>query len=158
MKSKQIVTIALLIFVVASFGYVAVKNMTSVDIAGTGGPIASYSDKTHHVAAFYFHRNVRCATCLKIEDYAGQAVENGFPDQLDNKLLVWKIINTDEPENAHFTDDYDLQAGAVIIAEFKDGKQVRWKNLKKVWELVNYKESFTDYVQKEIQEYLESVS
>ena len=31
------------------------------------------------VVAFYFHGNVRCATCKKIEAYADEAVQQGFP-------------------------------------------------------------------------------
>ncbi len=32
------------------------------------------------IFAIYFHGNVRCATCKKIESYADEAVQTGFPE------------------------------------------------------------------------------
>jgi hypothetical protein len=39
----------------------------------------------------------------------------------------------------------------------KDGKQAEWKNLRRVWELLNNKEAFLRYVQEEVRTYLEAV-
>ena len=80
-----------------------------------------------------------------------------FKEQLKTKRLVFTIINTDQPENKHFVEEYQLYTRSLIIAEFKDGKQVRWKNLTKVWNYLNDRDKFYKYVQSEIQKYLENI-
>ena len=107
--------------------------------------------------AFYFHGNFRCTNCKKIEQYSGEAIEKYFKEQLKTKKLVFNIINIDLPENKHFTEDYQLYTRSLIIAEFKDGKQVNWKNLTKVWDYLNDRDKFYEYVKSEIQKYLEHI-
>jgi hypothetical protein len=118
---------------------------------------ASQKEGSGKVVAFYFHGNYRCSNCKKIEQYSREAIEKYFKDQLKTKRLVFDIINIDLPENKHFTEDYQLYTRSLIIAEFKDGKQVRWKNLTKVWNYLNDRDKFCKYVQSEIQKYLEHI-
>jgi hypothetical protein len=118
---------------------------------------ASQKEGSGKVVAFYFHGNYRCSNCKKIEQYSREAIEKYFKEQLKTKRLVFDIINIDLPENKHFTEDYQLYTRSLIIAEFKDGKQVRWKNLTKVWNYLNDRDNFYEYVQLEIQKYLEHI-
>jgi hypothetical protein len=109
------------------------------------------------IVAFYFHGNVRCAKCKKIEQYSHEAVNNYFARELETKTLVFRTINVDLPENKHFVEDYGLITKSLVVAEFMDGRQVRWKNLAKVWKHVNDKDTFYEYVRTEIKEYLEQI-
>ena len=118
---------------------------------------ASHTELSGKVVAFYFHGNYRCSNCKKIEQYSREAIEKYFKEQLKTNRLVFNIINIDLPENKHFTEDYQLYTRSLIIAEFKDGKQVRWKNLTKVWNYLNDRDKFYEYVQSEIQKYLEHI-
>ena len=106
------------------------------------------------VVAFYFHGNVRCATCKKIEAYSDEAVHSGFAESLEDGALAWRVVNIDEPENRHFVQDFQLVTRSVVLAEYRDGRVVRWENLDKVWQLVRSKDSFVDYVQNETREFL----
>ncbi len=108
----------------------------------------------HKVIAYYFHGNLRCASCRKIEAYSREAIETGFADKLKSGLLDWRPINTDESENEHFVEDYQLYTKSLVIVDMKDGKQVAWKNLDKIWQLLNNKDYFIEYVQFEINQYL----
>ena len=76
---------------------------------------------------------------------------------LKTKKLTFTIINTDLPENKHFIEDYQLYTKSLVIAEYKDGKQVRWKNLDKVWDYIKDKDAFYEYVRSEIRDYLEQI-
>jgi len=58
-------------------------------------------------------------------------------------------------ENEHFVQEYSLYSQSVILSEMKDGKEVSWKNLIRVWELVQSEEKFKEYVQGEVKAYLE---
>jgi len=41
-----------------------------------------------------------------------------------------------------------------VLAEYREGKVVRWENLDKVWQLVRNKDRFVDYIQSETREFL----
>ena len=111
--------------------------------------------RTH--VAYYFHGNFRCDNCKKIEEYSREAIEKYFPEELKTKKLTFTIINTDLPENNHYIEDYQLYTRSLVITEYSEGKQVRWKNLAKVWNYLNDKDGFYEYVKSEIQNYLEQM-
>ena len=42
-----------------------------------------------------------------------------------------------------------------MVVDIKEGKQARWKNLEKVWELLGNKQAFFRYIQDEVKLYLQ---
>jgi hypothetical protein len=127
--------------------------------AGFAGAAETAVDTTaaapaHQVLAYYFHTTQRCASCLKIEQYAHEAFGAGFPEELKDGRLVWRVVNIDEKENEHFAKDYQLFTKSVVLVDMKDGKQVAWKNLPKIWELLGNKGKFVRHVREETRAYL----
>ena len=106
------------------------------------------------VIAYYFHTTYRCVSCKKIEAYSREAIETGFAEQLESGTLEFESINIDESDYKHFVKDYQLYTKSLVICDMKDGKQVTWKNLDKVWQLIRNKDEFVKYVQDEINAYL----
>jgi len=106
------------------------------------------------VVAYYFHVSVRCPTCRAIEEYAREAVERGFAEQLKSGALEWRPVNVQLPQNRHFIRDYQLYTRSLVLVKLKDGQQVEWRNLEKVWELVSRKTDFLKYVQTHVRAYL----
>jgi len=102
------------------------------------------------VVATYFHTTARCASCRKIEAYTHAAITAAFPREIDSGRLVWRLVNLDPEENRHFVKDYQLYTKSVIVAVEENGKQVRWKNLEKIWTLLGDEKKFQAYVQDEI--------
>lgn len=111
--------------------------------------------KDHKVIVFYFYGNVRCYTCKRIERLTKEAVKEGFGEEMKNGVVEMKAVNVQEPRNNNFIKDYRLYTKSVIVSDLKQGKEERWKNLQRVWELVRNDEAFKKYVQKEVKEYLE---
>ena len=103
---------------------------------------------------YYFHGNVRCATCKKIEAYADEAVHEEFGKALEDGSLQWQVVNIDEPANRHFIQDFQLVTRSVVLVEYRDGKVVRFENLDQVWQLVRDKERFVTYVKDATREFL----
>ena len=132
-------------------------NKTIAETGKSDGGSVSVKETPSKFVAYYFHGNFRCNNCRKIEEYSREAVDLYFSEQLKTKELTFEIINTDEPANEHFVEDYQLYTRSLVIAEFKDGKQARWKNLAKVWDYLNNKEKFHEYVKSEIQNYVEQL-
>jgi hypothetical protein len=117
-------------------------------------PTAGDAAQTSPFVAYYFHGNFRCATCKKLEAYSQEAISGAFADELAAKTLSWKVLNTDQEENRHFVTDFELVTKAVVLVEYRDGKVVRFENLKDVWELVGDKDEFIKYVQDSTRKFL----
>lgn len=102
------------------------------------------------VIAYYFHGNFRCYTCNMMEKYSQEAIEANFKDALASGKLELKVVNVEDRGNEHFVDDYKLYTKSLIISLVKDGKEVRHKNLDKIWQLARNKDKFIDYVAGEV--------
>jgi len=188
-KTKNLITAALLAFVVASAAYLVAEQIRSKSQPAPAEtstpqppqpavtPAATQSDQPtipqtpqlpqvqsepqptekpadSKVIVYYFYGNVRCPTCRKFEAYTKQALDEAFAEKIANGRVEWRMVNVEKSENRHFINDYQLYTKTIIIAEFQLNKQLRWKNLKKIWRLVGNKREFLDYIQSEVQSYL----
>jgi len=111
---------------------------------------------THQLIVYYFHGTQRCSNCIKIEAYTKEVVDSAFATQVKDSTIVWRVINTDEDANKHFRDDYQLFTKSVVLSDLADGRQVRWKNLDKIWEVLGDKATFQTYVRDEVSALLEA--
>ena len=105
--------------------------------------------------AYYFKTTNGCASCTYVENFTREALDGGFPDELNAGSLSYQVINLDFSENKHFIQDYQLSYKSVVLVEFEGEKQTRWKNLEAVWRLLRNKPEFIKYVQDETKAYLE---
>ncbi len=103
----------------------------------------------------YFHATARCTSCLKIEDLTNATMTTRFAGPIAEKRIVWRLVNLDDPEHAHYVKDYGLFTKSVVVSEVKTGREVRWKNLDQVWQLLRDPEAFQAYVEREVRAYLE---
>lgn len=106
------------------------------------------------LVVYYFHGNARCPSCYKLEQYAKESVEQNFAEEIKAGKIVFKKINIDQPQNKHFVHAYQLYTKSVVIALVKEGKQVRYKNLEKVWSLLKDANQYHNYVRDEIRPFL----
>jgi hypothetical protein len=107
------------------------------------------------IVVYYFHGDKRCSSCLQIESITKEAIDSAFAGAMRDSLLTWRVINTDEDQNKHFILDYQLFTKSVIVSDWRNGKELRWKNLEKVWEFLGNETAFKKYVIDEIQVYSE---
>lgn len=119
-------------------------------------PVPEKND-VHKVVAYYFHGNFRCATCKKFEAYTREALEAAFSENLKDGSLELKVINTDESENEHYINDFQLTTRSVVLTNLVNGKQQNWKNLNAIWDHVGDKQVFIAYIQKEVGLYLSEI-
>ena len=167
MNIKQIITALLLLFVIGSVAYMFARqagdNQPSQPTAIETEPVktAIESAQTESIETqpelivYYFHGDVRCPTCLKLESYAREALETHFADELAEGLIIWKPTNVDQSENTHFVKDYGLVTKSVILSRIRDGEEVDSKNLELIWDLVKDKTLYTEYIRDQIQQFLE---
>ncbi|MDD2689546.1 MAG: nitrophenyl compound nitroreductase subunit ArsF family protein, partial [Candidatus Omnitrophica bacterium] len=106
------------------------------------------------VTAYYFHGNFRCYTCHTMEQYSKEAIQENFKDALSSGKLEFKVVNTDERGNEHYVNDYQLYTKSLVLSLLKDGKEIKSKNLTKIWEYVRDKQRFLEYVSEEVNNFL----
>ncbi len=109
------------------------------------------------VIVYYFHGSFRCPTCRNLEQYAKEAIENNFKKELAKGNLIFKAVNVEEKENEHFVKDYQLYTKSLVLSLVKDDKEVKYKNLDKIWEYVRNKMQYTDYVKNEVENFLKDL-
>ncbi len=167
MKLKMFITAALLMFVVASIAFLIAREFRQGPELSEQKPISTntypasakidpekgLTQSPHKVIIYYFHGTARCPSCRKIEDYTREAIENGFAGAIKNGLMEWRPVNVEEQGNEHFIKDYELYTKSVVIVDTRNGKQIRWKNLEKVWELLYSKDAFIKYIKDELRSY-----
>ena len=173
MKSKRIVSAVLLVFVATSVVYlVASESMsTKTPADGAGSQAVVHAESTtvqakleetaaqkRQLVAYYFHGDYRCHTCLTMERLAYEALEDGFSDALASGRIVWKSVNVDSPGQEHFNIDYGLTSSALVLVSMVDGRQNRWVDLQRIWDLVGDEQEFKDYVRSEVATMLEDKS
>lgn len=171
MRSKKVITFALLVFVAVSVAYMIVAEtrgenaetapsseaISAVGGAETTAANASTSNpspdktETSKIVVYYFHGNARCVTCREIEARSHEAVQAGFADALKDGRVEWRLVNIEEPANEHFVQDFQLSTRSLVLERVVNGERKDWKNLERVWELVRGdKAEFIRYVQGEI--------
>jgi hypothetical protein len=161
MKKGLFLTALILTAAIAVLGAYAQQDADSQSTetkqidSSSAKPDTTAADK---IIAYYFHGDRRCATCLKLEAYSAEALQTGFKKELSDSVLVWRVVNYDEKENKHYIDDYNLYTKALILSRVSGGKEVGWKNLDKIWQLVGNKDKFIEYVQQETREFMKTDS
>lgn len=110
------------------------------------------------IIAYYFHGNVRCPTCIKLEEYSGEAINQGFSNEIKNGRLEFKSLNVDEETNSHYIKDYSLVSRSLVLSKIENGKEVKWKNLDMIWNLVRDHDKFMEYVKTETKKMMEEKS
>ncbi len=126
--------------------FLAVAALSSSGIILSSLAQAGEDTKGAHVVAYYFHGTFRCPTCHKLEQYSKEAIETNFKDALASSKLEFKVVNVEDKGNEHYGNDYQLYTKSLILSLVKDGKQIKWINLDKIWEYVSNKQRFIDYV------------
>lgn len=127
-------------------------NPADGGLSGANAPSAP--EPEHLVLVTYFSDDTRCATCLKIENQSREAIESGFPEQVASGLVRFQVVNFDRPENKHFTEEYEIVFKTVVISDRRQGEEAAWARFDDVWDLVDDRESFADYLQKGVRAYL----
>jgi ABC-type glycerol-3-phosphate transport system substrate-binding protein len=120
---------------------------------------ATPADAANHVVrVYYFRTTTRCTSCRKIEAFTDEAIKGAFAQEIQDGKMIWQVVNVEEPGNRRYIQDYKLAAKSVVVVDLVNGGQVRWKNLARIWELLNDETQFVQYVQREVREYLEGRS
>jgi hypothetical protein len=153
MRPKKLLGIALVAFAGASLAYLAVGALRG----GGDDPAAGAEGHAEPdgVTVYYFRGALRCPTCLKIEAYTKETVEREFADALADGRMHLRVVDHESEPNEHFAERYDLVTKSVVVSEWRGGREVRWRNLPRIWDLVGDRDAFVAYVRGEVARFVE---
>ena len=129
--------------------------LSGTDIYAQKKDVPSDSSATRTVNVFYLHTYKRCYSCKMIEKITREAINTHFRNELRNGTLTYKLINIEIKENNHLITDYKLITKSIIVSEVMNGNETRWKNLDKIWQLLQNHPEFKKYIKNEINMYLD---
>ncbi len=137
-------------FVPVALAVLTLLSTFGVTAFAGDGPAAG----DRQVVAYYFHGKVRCRTCVGMEGMTTAVLKTDFPAQLKDKSIDWRVVNYDEAANEHFIEDFKLVGPSVVLVETVGGRQVRYRNLDKIWQLAHEEDEFKQYVRVQITAFL----
>ena len=127
----------------------------SADSTAKREDMSSVSSLERVINVYYFHTYKRCYSCKMIEKFTKETINTHFMKELKDSTLSFKLINVELKENSHLVTDYKLITKSIIVAEVIHGKETRWKNLDKIWQLLQNPPEFKKYIKNEIRMYLD---
>ena len=154
-KAKKLLTRLLLAFVLVSIGFACGREvgLRSARRASGTGVQATTGDK---VVVYSMHLTIPCITCKQIEELTGGLVRTEFRNELETGRL--ELRSADFQENDELARHYGVGTSTVVVAKFRDGKEIEFRRLDDVWTKVDKPTEFTDYVRRAIRELLTSPS
>jgi cytochrome c biogenesis protein CcdA len=153
MKPKSILTLTLLGLVVACTGFLLVRGFVGLDVWGRGDSASAQADApppADGLIVYYFNGNFHCPTCDNFEAYTRKTLQSDFAEPMKQGRLQWRVVNVDVPANRHFIREYRVISRMIVLATFRDGRQVRSRSLDRIWDLVADEGDFTRYIREEV--------
>jgi hypothetical protein len=153
MKAKKIIGKLLLAFVLVSVGFAIGKETTRshMPAQAEAAPVAAPGEDK--IIVYYMHASFRCVTCNMVESMGEEIVRTEFADALKAGRIEWKAVNYQE--NDQLATRYKVGGNMIVVAKFRDGKEVATRRLDRVMELANNRDEFMAYVRGGIREVLE---
>lgn len=151
MRIKKLFVTALVAFVVASLAALGLREQFRPP-----EPPPAAEQLPNALIVFCFHGNERPPKCKNMEAYTHEVLEESFADPLKEGKIVWRVLNYEDPENAHLKNELRVVTSCIVLADTRsDGPGIA-KNLeKKASELIDDKEAFKRFIRDEIEKTLE---
>jgi hypothetical protein len=153
-KLKKALAGVLVCFALVSIGYAIGKEVTLHRLAGRGGTgeptrAPASGDK---VLVYYLHRTLRCVTCNAIEKAAHETVRRDFAEHLRTGRVEWQTVNMDDDET--LGERYDVASSTVVLVHLREGKELAYERLDRLWELADKPAELRSYVAQRIRAFL----
>jgi len=78
---------------------------------------------TDRIEILEFFGKHRCTSCINIEHNTKETLKKHFQKEIDNKQIVYKMIQWDDPKNDYLVNKFEAAGTSLIIYRVKDGKE-----------------------------------
>ena len=86
-----------------------------------------------------------------METWTKEAIEKNFSIQVKEGKLVFHAVPADKED----VGKYELTTKSLLLKDWKDGKEMRWVNLDRIWDLSGNEQEFKTYVVQSVRKALD---
>ncbi len=109
---KQLTIIGVLFFLLAGCSQSTSSDQNNQETLATNDA---------QVTVYYFYGQMRCTTCLTLQEVAQEAVAENFAN---NEDVVFQEVDFSEKANAALAEKYEVVFSSLIIADKNDYKDI----------------------------------
>jgi len=80
---------------------------------------------TPKLETYYFHTSERCPIDQAIEDHTRKLMQSEYAGEVKAGTIKFRVLNTDDKSNAGITGKFEINAQALYLVTFVNGKEVR---------------------------------
>jgi len=135
----SIIAVALIVFGSA-------RNSQSSDTK-TSTNVKPKADK---IEIMYFHSTARCVSCVTLEEYVKETVDEFFQKEIASGEISFQEVNVDLPENKALALKFKAVGSSLKINEIYDETDHIEEDVR-VWRYLNDKDSFKNYLKNRIE-------
>lgn len=67
------------------------------------------------IQVIYFHGNIRCTTCVSVDEATHKYLDKAFSDELKTGKIIFKTINIDENEREDLIQKYEIYGQTMLF-------------------------------------------
>lgn len=112
--------------------------------------------KNTKLLIYYFHLTHRCNTCVTIEKYTKEVLEENFKDELKSKVIIFQSFNCETPENKELVKEYNAYGSTLALTIVKNKLKTNVDDITGwAFSKVGNEDVFKKELKEKIKEYLE---
>jgi len=105
------------------------------------------------IEVMHFHGTNQCWSCITVGEYALKTIQEKFPKEYKNKIIIFKDINGELPENKDIVIKYQARGSSLFINTIINGQDNIEEDIR-VWRLVSDETQFIDYFETKLKNLL----
>jgi hypothetical protein len=123
----------------ALFPAVLLGCSSSSTISGSPSPAAAVAGN-EKVTVYYFHRTLRCISCLSIEKMARETLQENYPQDLAKGTIRWQPV--DYWQDAELAKRFGVDSPTLVVTVNDHGKIASYRRLDDTWGLKGDSKAF----------------
>jgi len=92
------------------------------------------------VTVYYFHRTLRCMSCLSIEKMARETLQENYPQDVAKGTIRWQPV--DYWQDAELAKRFGVDSPTLVVAVNGHGKIASYRRLDDTWSLKGDSKAF----------------
>lgn len=153
MKNKKIIIFQVVAFLAIAVILIIVGSSNKADSGKSWSKSAGVNEKpAEKVEVVYFYSSARCASCIALEEFTENTINNNFQDKLNSGELTFNAYNVEESDNAEIVNKYRARGSSLFINPIYDDED-HIKEEVNVWRYLSNEEQFSNYLSNKINSY-----
>lgn len=128
-------------------------NTNSVGETADETQIPKIKNSTDKIEVVHFHAARQCWSCITVGKYALKTIQEKFPEEYQNGIIVFKDINVELPENRNIAMKYQAGGSSLFVNAITDNQDNIEEDVK-VWRLITNETQFIDYFENKLKNLL----